>query len=93
MANNHVTSHILFSSKLQIDVFFSCFLQDPENDVKEIEKWLNVQDGTESESAASTSNAFNNFIEKRASTIPAEPVSEQEIHVDVDQPPNKYSIN
>ncbi|CAF4156511.1 unnamed protein product, partial [Rotaria socialis] len=50
---------------------------DPENDVKEIEQWLKVQgddpDNDESPHQESeTSSAFDNFLQKRASTIPDE---------------------
>lgn len=64
-----------------------------ENDVKEVEKWLSIQAGTDTEAKSDTSNAFNDFLQKRASTIPVEPVSEQEIQLDIDPTPNKYSIN
>lgn len=93
VANNHVTRSLFSLSNFNRFLF----IQDPENDVKEVEKWLNVQSGatggTATESNSGTSNAFDNFLEKRASTIPAEPVSEHEIQLDVDPPPNKYSIN
>lgn len=66
-------------------VFLSFFLsfQDPERDVKEIEQWLKVQgDDSDTEESprqeSETTAAFNNFLQKRASTIPAQPTSQQQ---------------
>lgn len=60
--------------------------QDPECDVKEVEQWLKIQ-GDDSDndehpapSANGTTTAFNNFLQKRASTIPAEPSSSQSMY-------------
>jgi hypothetical protein len=57
--------------------------QDPERDVKEVEQWLNVHDDDHPENKAGTTNTFNDFLEKRASTIPDEPISEQQIYVNL----------
>ncbi|CAF3132409.1 unnamed protein product [Rotaria sp. Silwood2] len=66
--------------------------QDPERDVREVEQWLKIQ-GDESDNDESshqesgTTDAFNNFLQKRASTIPNEPISDQQIRVNLQDPP------
>jgi hypothetical protein len=72
--------------------------QDPERDVKEVEQWLKFQgddDPTENNSRQEneTTNAFNNFLEKRASTIPVEPISEEQIYVNLQQPSTQNQSN
>lgn len=91
MATNAVKKILFFLPHWKSHRFL--FLQDPDSDAKEVEKWLNLQAATDTEAKSDTSNAFNDFLQKRASTIPVESVSEQEIHLDVDPTPNKYSIN
>lgn len=59
------------------------FFQDPERDVKEIEQWLKFQgDDSDTEEPTrqegGTTAAFNNFLQKRASTIPAQPASQEQ---------------
>lgn len=51
--------------------------QDVESDVKEVEQWLNIQN-TNTESSTDTSDAFKEFLEKRASTISDEPAADQQ---------------
>ena len=57
--------------------------------MKEVEQWLGMQDKQGPANALprdeDTSQAFNQFLEKRASTIPDEPVSHQEIELNVEQ--------
>jgi hypothetical protein len=48
-----------------------------------VEQWLNVHDDDHPENKAGTTNTFNDFLEKRASTIPDEPISEQQIYVNL----------
>jgi hypothetical protein len=72
--------------------------KDPERDVKEVEQWLKFQgddDPTENNSRQEneTTNAFNNFLEKRASTIPVEPISEEQIYVNLQQPSTQNQSN
>ncbi|CAM4770075.1 unnamed protein product [Rotaria magnacalcarata] len=54
---------------------------DHEQDVKEVEQWLNISSSTNTDNKTHqedvTTHAFNNFLEKRASTIRDEPISEQ----------------
>ncbi|CAF4731073.1 unnamed protein product, partial [Rotaria magnacalcarata] len=56
---------------------------DHEQDVKEVEQWLNISSSTNTDNKTHqedvTTHAFNNFLEKRASTIRDEPISEQHI--------------
>jgi hypothetical protein len=59
--------------------------QDPERDVKEIEQWLKFQgDDSDHEDQprpeSGTTPAFNNFLQKRASTIPDESTSQQHVY-------------
>jgi len=58
---------------------------DPESDVREVEQWLKFQgDDSDNEEQSrqegGTTAAFNNFLQKRASTIPAEPTSQQQMY-------------
>jgi hypothetical protein len=47
---------------------------------------LNIDDVNDnSHQESDSTNAFNNFLEKRTSTIPDEPISEQHIHIDLQQ--------
>jgi hypothetical protein len=57
--------------------------------VKEVEQWLGMQDNHGPTKASprdgdDTTPEFNQFLEKRASTIPDEPVSHQEIQLNVE---------
>jgi hypothetical protein len=54
-----------------------------------VEQWLNVQ----GESEIDTSNAFNDFLEKRASANPSEPISEQQIYVNLQNPSTEHQSN
>jgi hypothetical protein len=71
--------------------------QDPERDVKEVEQWFQFQGSNDPENNSrqegNTTNAFNDFLEKRASTIPDEPISEQQIYVNIQQPPTQNPSN
>ncbi|CAM2716413.1 unnamed protein product [Rotaria socialis] len=55
---------------------------DHEQDAKEVEQWLNISNSTNTDNKTNqegaTTHAFNNFLEKRASTIRDEPISEHE---------------
>ncbi len=73
------------------------FFKDPERDVKEVEQWFQFQGSNDPENNSrqegNTTNAFNDFLEKRASTIPDEPISEQQIYVNIQQPPTQNPSN
>ena len=64
-------------------------LQDPESDAKEVEQWLNVQGDKEND----TDTAFNEFLEKRASANPPEPISEQQIYINLQNPSAEHQSN
>ncbi|UJR37336.1 hypothetical protein I4U23_030044 [Adineta vaga] len=66
--------------------------QDPEHDVKEVEQWLNVQDDKGTNQKDGTTTAFNQFIEKRASTIADEPAPEEQGYVNL-QPAQNNPYN
>ncbi|CAF4609116.1 unnamed protein product [Rotaria sp. Silwood1] len=68
--------------------------QDPERDVREVEHWLKIQgDDPDNDEPLQqddgTTAAFDNFLKKRASTIPDEPISEQQIRFNIQDPPRK----
>ncbi|CAF0978869.1 unnamed protein product [Adineta steineri] len=68
--------------------------QELERDAKEVEQWLNLNDDKNSNQQGNgTTNAFNDFIEKRASLIPDDPVSEQQIHLNLQPVSNKIEPN
>ena len=62
-----------------------------------MEQWLKFQGdndvNTKPHQEGNTANAFNDFIEKRAATIPAEPISEQEIHLNLQPTSNQNQSN
>ncbi|CAF1312061.1 unnamed protein product [Rotaria sordida] len=65
--------------------------QDPERDVREVEQWLKIQgDDPDNDEPihhdSGTTAAFENFLHKRAATIPDEPVSEQQIRLNLQDP-------
>ncbi|CAF2681312.1 unnamed protein product [Rotaria sp. Silwood2] len=61
--------------------------QDPERGVKEVEQWLNISSGhgidNNSQQQGGTTHAFNDLIDKKASTTPEQPISEQDIHINL----------
>lgn len=63
---------------------------DPESDVKEVEQWLNMQGKNENDDKShqeeNTNDAFDDFLDKRGSLNADEPVSEQQIHINLQQP-------
>ncbi|CAF1562897.1 unnamed protein product, partial [Rotaria sordida] len=64
---------------------------DPERDVREVEQWLKIQgDDPDNDEPihhdSGTTAAFENFLHKRAATIPDEPVSEQQIRLNLQDP-------
>ncbi|CAF0775939.1 unnamed protein product [Rotaria sp. Silwood1] len=71
--------------------------QDPERDVKEVEQWLNISSGNDidnnSHQQGGTTQAFNEFIEKRAATSPNQPISEQDIHINLQPPSTQNQSN
>lgn len=65
--------------------------------MKDVEQWLHATDSLQSDNKVQqkdgTSSAFDEFIQKRASTIPNEPVSEQQVEVTVLDPSTQNESN
>lgn len=78
-----------FSASVTTRPVVNTMSQQVENDVKEVEKWLNIEN-TNTESSTDTTDAFQQFLEKRASTVvPDESAADdQQSQFQIPQPAN-----